>query len=604
MSTSKPTLESVCLQCLSYCSSCCLPESYAKKKQGAYNVHQPVKKLSKEFNFPQEEMRKSHPPSRKPPPHRGKAVTLQPSSKTGPPVWGSPSSLKEWPLYRAGRSTATSKSLSESLDLSFLRRSAPTSKATMPQGDPTTPVGGSLREMPLYRRPGPPTTSTTTRRTSTPLGGSSEPVGRPPGPPTTTTTTRKTSTSLGDSKPVGASLPLHIPPGPPTTTTTTRKTSISQDPLEGLDVTKSLPLYGFGPPLAVGGPSTPDPPRTPLGRHSMSLNLQRPGRSRSIDEGRRDKPWRVLSSPARSPTRAARKSTLNVPGYLSAATAGGASDSEKGGVGFKLRRALSQEVRGKAPSQSALAPKRKSIGSDHESGHESPVFKWNRSKSTTSRPSKTIFRSGDFSMSVTCATPTSDLGKKAVGSSHAQKKEAILEFSLYYDVSKQSLVVHMLRGLYLPQRRGLKSINSFIQAKLVPSESQVLKTRVVSNSRSPAYDQLLEFGELTYDQFEQQTLVLEVFYRESEMSNRHVSTCYTQLGDLNLNTDNHITKAINQGVDTQDSQVSQEHLFFISSVARGFICFGGRGGPILCPPIIRVLYKGWGKPPQADMSSS
>lgn len=247
--------------------------------------------------------------------------------------------------------------------------------------------------------------------------------------------------------------------------------------------------------------------------------INRPQRSRSIDEGTKEKPWRVLSSPVRS--RAVLAKTL--PSHSLQLT--GTSSQVK--VVRSLSHACDQSKHSASAGPSITSH---TVASDTESDN-TEVFKWNRSKSTDY--DKT------FSFSITCPTPRSV---------SLRKKKAALEFNLYYDGFRESLNVHIHRGLYLPQRRGHKTIDSFVQAHLKPSRKQILKTSVIFNSRSPAFDQLLEFSDLTFEEFREQTLVLQVYYRMYEKSDKLICSCSTKLEELDLNTNNPLIKTLDEGV--------------------------------------------------------
>lgn len=127
---------------------------------------------------------------------------------------------------------------------------------------------------------------------------------------------------------------------------------------------------------------------------------------------------------------------------------------------------------------------------------------------------------------------------------------ATLEFNLYYDTHRESLCVHIHRGLYFPKKKGMQYVNSYVMAILMPSKMQTLRTNVILNSGSPAFDQFLEFSGLSLEEYKEQTLVLQVFYCDAdERQDRYVSSCFTKLQDMNLTTSNHLTKRIDEGKD-------------------------------------------------------
>lgn len=136
--------------------------------------------------------------------------------------------------------------------------------------------------------------------------------------------------------------------------------------------------------------------------------------------------------------------------------------------------------------------------------------------------------------------------------------DATLEFNLYFDSHRESLCVHIHRGLYFLEKRGSKSVNSFVMAFLVPSQMQTLKTRLISDSRSPAFDQVLEFSGLSLTEYRKQTLILQIFYRDSDDTDTCVACSCTKLQDINLMESNQLTKSIDGHKDILEVSLKHE----------------------------------------------
>ena len=124
---------------------------------------------------------------------------------------------------------------------------------------------------------------------------------------------------------------------------------------------------------------------------------------------------------------------------------------------------------------------------------------------------------------------------------------ATLEFNLYFDTHRQSLCVQIHRGLYFPLKKGTTSVNSYIKAFLQPSKNQVLNTRQINNSRSPSFDHLLEFSNLSLEELKEETLVLAVHYCDNDGNDKYLSSCFTELKDMNLLESNQMAKRIDEG---------------------------------------------------------
>lgn len=169
--------------------------------------------------------------------------------------------------------------------------------------------------------------------------------------------------------------------------------------------------------------------------------------------------------------------------------------------------------------------------------------------SLTPTPATTPVSGPSTHMSAPSLTSESTALSTAAPTSLSSPADASLELNLYFDSHRESLCVQIHRGLYFPQKQGFKSVNSFVTAFLIPSHMQTLKTRLISNSRSPAFDQVLEFSGLSLVEYKEQTLILQVFYRHSDDdADTCIATCCTKkLQDFNLMESNQLTMRIDAG---------------------------------------------------------
>lgn len=82
-------------------------------------------------------------------------------------------------------------------------------------------------------------------------------------------------------------------------------------------------------------------------------------------------------------------------------------------------------------------------------------------------------------------------------------------FSLYHDIQKCTLLVHLRQAHHLPPRRKNKPMDSYLAMQL---QQEVQESRVVRNSLSPVYDQQFEFRGLpSLPILMKQTLIFNVF---------------------------------------------------------------------------------------------
>lgn len=167
----------------------------------------------------------------------------------------------------------------------------------------------------------------------------------------------------------------------------------------------------------------------------------------------------------------------------------------------------------------------------------------------TPSPIATSLTPSPISTSLTPATPSLIPASSSMFAPTTPHLDAALEFNLYYDSHRESLCVHIHRGLYFTKKEGMNSVNSFVMAVLTPATMQTLRTKVILDSGFPAFDQVLEFSGLSLMEYKEQTLVLQVVYCDADSLDRYVSSCFTKLQDFNLTTSNQLTKRIDEGKD-------------------------------------------------------
>ena len=87
-----------------------------------------------------------------------------------------------------------------------------------------------------------------------------------------------------------------------------------------------------------------------------------------------------------------------------------------------------------------------------------------------------------------------------------------LVYSLYHDIQKGTLSVHLKQAFNLPSRRKNKPIDSYVGLYLLPHQHQVMESKVVRNSLNPVFEQEFDFvGQPSLHLLKKQTLVFKVF---------------------------------------------------------------------------------------------
>ncbi|XP_064397992.1 synaptotagmin-7-like isoform X2 [Halichondria panicea] len=108
---------------------------------------------------------------------------------------------------------------------------------------------------------------------------------------------------------------------------------------------------------------------------------------------------------------------------------------------------------------------------------------------------------------------------------------ATLEFSLYYDIQKNTLTVHLLQAYNLP----VKSSSTCVVLYLLPNKLEVFESQVVHENSNPAYQQMFQFSNLSGSELlRRQTLMFRIFQYSKFSSRDLVGTVTMDLADADL----------------------------------------------------------------------
>lgn len=94
-----------------------------------------------------------------------------------------------------------------------------------------------------------------------------------------------------------------------------------------------------------------------------------------------------------------------------------------------------------------------------------------------------------------------------------------LEFSLYYDIQKNTLTVHVLQAYNLPIKSRISSCSTCVVLYLLPNKLEIFESQVVHKSSNPAYKQIFKFSNLSGSELlRKQTLVFRIFQYTKSVS--------------------------------------------------------------------------------------
>ena len=105
-----------------------------------------------------------------------------------------------------------------------------------------------------------------------------------------------------------------------------------------------------------------------------------------------------------------------------------------------------------------------------------------------------------------------------VPSLEAESSYPTLQYSLYYDIQRNSLTVNLGQAFNLPARAKSGSGDTSIILYLQPNKAEVFESKVIRKDRNPIFDQTFEFtGLMGVQVARKQTLIFKVYGRSRYM---------------------------------------------------------------------------------------
>ena len=114
-------------------------------------------------------------------------------------------------------------------------------------------------------------------------------------------------------------------------------------------------------------------------------------------------------------------------------------------------------------------------------------------------------------------------------------RDAIVQFSLHYDIQQSKLRVHLQYATNLPKayvRGSPIQCDPFVMLHLEPDREDTFQSNVVRCTYDPVFNQTFQFGGLSVDNIRLQTLVFR-FYNHA-LSNKAIGKACLQLRDVDL----------------------------------------------------------------------
>jgi hypothetical protein len=113
-----------------------------------------------------------------------------------------------------------------------------------------------------------------------------------------------------------------------------------------------------------------------------------------------------------------------------------------------------------------------------------------------------------------------------------------LQFSLYYDFKRRTLIVHLQKGFNLPARQiDSETCNAFVIVYLLPNretDRETYESRVIQNTLNPNFDEMLQFPRLKPDVARKQTLVFRIYHQCGPKHNILIGGVLQSLEDVDF----------------------------------------------------------------------
>lgn len=112
--------------------------------------------------------------------------------------------------------------------------------------------------------------------------------------------------------------------------------------------------------------------------------------------------------------------------------------------------------------------------------------------------------------------------------------EPVLQFSVYYDIQRCTLSVHLQQASDLPATDKRGTTNPFVTLHLDPNKVEMFESKVVYHTLNPVFDQVFEFKNLQVKEVHQQSLVLVIYNHDRFSKNEFIGSVALPLREADL----------------------------------------------------------------------
>ena len=131
---------------------------------------------------------------------------------------------------------------------------------------------------------------------------------------------------------------------------------------------------------------------------------------------------------------------------------------------------------------------------------------------------------------LTCPSfPSSDDDK-----TNSPDSDPRIQFSLYYDIQRRTLTVHLMSGTNLPAKDRRGTSDPYVILFLIPNKEQIFESKVHNRTLTPTFDEVFEFTGLLPDEVRRQTLILRVLDKDKISASDDMGVVILPLEDADL----------------------------------------------------------------------
>ena len=109
-----------------------------------------------------------------------------------------------------------------------------------------------------------------------------------------------------------------------------------------------------------------------------------------------------------------------------------------------------------------------------------------------------------------------------------------LQFSLYYDIQRRSLSVHLQQAYNLPARDVRGTSDPFVVFFLLPNKEEIYESKIVHKTLNPIFDQVFEFGGILPQEIRRQTIMFRVYDHDRFTPNELIGVVALSLEEADL----------------------------------------------------------------------